>query len=676
MASAVAAAELPDAATTPAMNALRVPSALLAIDQHRASVIDRIVREWSVPLEASGAGIDREQLRAMLQSLRADDLLAASLAGTLSGLRDVIAMAVGSAAPHRAVKAIQNLGDANQDLVYTPVSPCRLFDTRVSQGGQGTPTLEKTRSYGAIEPVTDQGGPGKCTAGSGAAVALIQIGTLTPSGSGILQGGPQGAASFPNALVLYQPGDQYGTAVAMPLNPANGQFDLVEQFATADLYGDLLGYFRAPVGATLAGNLTLVNSTASAGNIMKGANTFIHNFGSLNTFIGENAGNLAMTGGANTGVGGYALHGNTSGDLNTAIGSQALSSNSTGSRNSSTGTAALNWNVTGDNNTANGYAALYGAGSETPAGAFVIGVEYTIQSVGTTDFVAIGASANVVDTVFIATGAGSGTGTAASNTHNNTAIGYAALFLNVVGHDNIAIGALAGNAKGPSGSDNIYIGNEGVAAESGNIRIGTSLQTATQIAGIRGVTTGNANAIPVLIDSNGQLGTVSSSRRVKDDIADMDDASAALMKLRPVTFHYKADQNAAGTHAAVRADRRGSGRGLPGPGRAFRRRADRDGDVPVPAADAAQRIPEAAAHDPGAGAGREPLQGAARRTHRTRAEGRGAGGRRGGAEGGAGGSAAHAGERRCTIDENTLNTGPAPAGLFVCGRRPDPAAPA
>jgi hypothetical protein len=32
----------------------------------------------------------------MLQSLRADDLLAASLAGTLSGLRDVVALAVSS----------------------------------------------------------------------------------------------------------------------------------------------------------------------------------------------------------------------------------------------------------------------------------------------------------------------------------------------------------------------------------------------------------------------------------------------------------------------------------------------------------------------------------------------------------------------------------------------------
>jgi hypothetical protein len=48
----------------------------------------------------------------------------------------------------------------------------------------------------------------------------------------------------------------------------------------------------------------------------------------------------------------------------------------------------------------------------TTAGSFVPGQSYTILSVGTTDFVAIGASANTVGVEFIATGAGIGTGTA------------------------------------------------------------------------------------------------------------------------------------------------------------------------------------------------------------------------------------------------------------------------
>ena len=53
------------------------------------------------------------------------------------------------------------------------------------------------------------------------------------------------------------------------------------------------------------------------------------------------------------------------------------------------------------------------------------------------------------------------------------------------------------------------------------------------------MTTGVNNAVTVVVDGNGQLGTVSSSRRYKEDIADMGDASARLLALRPVTFRYR-----------------------------------------------------------------------------------------------------------------------------------------
>lgn len=53
--------------------------------------------------------------------------------------------------------------------------------------------------------------------------------------------------------------------------------------------------------------------------------------------------------------------------------------------------------------------------AEITAGSFVVGKTYTIKSVGTTDFTAIGASSNTVGVVFTATGVGSGTGTASEN---------------------------------------------------------------------------------------------------------------------------------------------------------------------------------------------------------------------------------------------------------------------
>jgi hypothetical protein len=43
----------------------------------------------------------------------------------------------------------------------------------------------------------------------------------------------------------------------------------------------------------------------------------------------------------------------------------------------------------------------------------------------------------------------------------------------------------------------------------------------------------------VLIDSAGQLGTVSSSRRYKTEINPMDKASESILALKPVSFRYK-----------------------------------------------------------------------------------------------------------------------------------------
>jgi Chaperone of endosialidase len=121
----------------------------------------------------------------------------------------------------------------------------------------------------------------------------------------------------------------------------------------------------------------------------------------------------------------------------------------------------------------------------------------------------------------------------------NTAIGRDALFAST-GDNNTALGAFAGSSL-TTGDNNIDIGNTGVAFEFDTIRIGSEFQTRTFIAAIRGVQTGIADAVNVVIDSNGQLGTMSSSRRFKKEIKQMDKASEAILALKPVTFHYKTD---------------------------------------------------------------------------------------------------------------------------------------
>src|SRR5262249_20920493 len=116
---------------------------------------------------------------------------------------------------------------------------------------------------------------------------------------------------------------------------------------------------------------------------------------------------------------------------------------------------------------------------------------------------------------------------------------------------NIAVGDDAG-LNLMSGDNNIYLGSDaGSATESTTIRVGTAgTQTSTFIAGIFGVTVG-ASGIPVVIDTNGQLGTIASSQRYKRDIQPMAAHSQGLYHLRPVVFRYKHDAQGERQHGLI-----------------------------------------------------------------------------------------------------------------------------
>ena len=223
---------------------------------------------------------------------------------------------------------------------------------------------------------------------------------------------------------------------------------------------------------------------------------------------------------SNTAVGTGALASNTTGFFNTASGTNALASNTTGGSNTASGSGALRGNTTGGSNTASGSAAL----NRNTTGSFNTASGFFALLSNTTGFdnTASGRSALVNNTTGI----------------SNTAIGSGALQSNIAGNNNTAIGFGAG-ASQTTGSFNIYLDNSGVEAESNTIRIGAlGVHTRAFIQGISGVSTAEAGTA-VLIDSAGQLGTLSSSRRYKEEIHDMGEASSGLLRLRPVTFRYK-----------------------------------------------------------------------------------------------------------------------------------------
>ena len=86
---------------------------------------------------------------------------------------------------------------------------------------------------------------------------------------------------------------------------------------------------------------------------------------------------------------------------------------------SKTTSITLNPTTTGSTSLWGASSSLYGLTTvtTTTAGSFVTDSYYAIATVGSTDFTAIGASANTIGIVFQATGAGSGTGTGVSHTH-------------------------------------------------------------------------------------------------------------------------------------------------------------------------------------------------------------------------------------------------------------------
>jgi hypothetical protein len=230
----------------------------------------------------------------------------------------------------------------------------------------------------------------------------------------------------------------------------------------------------------------------------------------FNTAEGQNALKNLTTGAANTAIGWFSLSGTTSGSFNTAVGAGALDLN-TADFNTAVGVAALLLNTTGTDNTANGRVALeFNTTGNLNTASGVEALEH--NTIGNDN------TANGVDALFSNT-TGSG----------NTANGVDALDNNTTGGGNTALGIVAGN--------NVTTADNVICIGTG----GANVSSSCFIGNIRGVQTQNANAIPVLIDSNGQLGTASSSRRYKKEIKPMNQSSEAILGLNPVTFHYKSD---------------------------------------------------------------------------------------------------------------------------------------
>jgi len=290
---------------------------------------------------------------------------------------------------------------------------------------------------------------------------------------------------------------------------------------------------------------------------------FLHGYGTRNTFVGRQAGNLTLTtvsavnntgigtnaldslttGSSNTAVGRDALTSVTSGTSNTAVGSSSLDSVSTGANNTGVGASSLSsvtsgtHNVgigvdagssitTGDDNTAVGYQALQSVTTGSNSCAFgsssltdltsgthnsAFGTNSLRSATSGGDNSAFGYQAlDSVSTGTQNTAVGSTSGGSLTSGTGNTIIGYNSGTSLTSGGHNVIIGDGSGNSLSTSSSSNILIKSAGVAGDVNTIRIGTEGSGTSQInkaymAGIYNSTT-LVSPRPVVIDANGRLG--------------------------------------------------------------------------------------------------------------------------------------------------------------------------
>jgi hypothetical protein len=244
------------------------PDALLQIDLNRVSVVEKIVESWKGELPAAQMG----SFRSKLSALRADQLLAATLSGSFDGVLEVMnsheaaqktllaqSANVNANGPERS----KALGDANADLVYTPVVPCRLFDTRAGLAS-ALGTVGGTFSNQQTKTITPAGACGIPTTGVASLFLSFHAYNNNPERLGVIGYMAPGTAF--TALAATWTGAVWTTGTFITRTNPNGSFDAFVgngQAMTADMVVDVMGYFKAPGG--IIGDITDIQTAAGSG---------------------------------------------------------------------------------------------------------------------------------------------------------------------------------------------------------------------------------------------------------------------------------------------------------------------------------------------------------------------------------------------------------------------------
>ena len=225
----------------------------------RAQWVYRIVAKWGGHVQEAyrtdprrwAASMGPAFARASLPSLRK-----AAEARSFAAMNDALLAAPSPAATLVSASAsgTKALGDPDKDLVYVPVTPCRILDTRIVGGPIPANSFRDFDLTDVVRFAPQGGDTSNCNVGDKGsfAAAALNITVVTPNAAGYITAFPY-LASQPTAATLnYVAGDiRNGLAIVrLDQTAANYEFS-VYSFAQTHLVADIVGYFREPEATAL-----------------------------------------------------------------------------------------------------------------------------------------------------------------------------------------------------------------------------------------------------------------------------------------------------------------------------------------------------------------------------------------------------------------------------------------
>ena len=225
----------------------------------RAQWVYRIVAKWGGHVqegyrtdpgrwaEAMGPAFARASLPA---------LRAAAQAGSFAAMNDAL-LATSSpvgVAPTRSRSGGKALGDPGQDLVYVPVTPCRILDTRIVGGPIPANSFRDFDITDVVRFAPQGGDTSNCNVGDKGsfAAAALNITVVSPNTAGYITAFPYLASQPTAATMNYASGDVRNGLAIVRLDQSAATYEFsVYSFAQTHLVADVVGYFREPEATAL-----------------------------------------------------------------------------------------------------------------------------------------------------------------------------------------------------------------------------------------------------------------------------------------------------------------------------------------------------------------------------------------------------------------------------------------